>query len=371
MKADQKQFYVKDIKQDTSWLVIMSVISTFGVVFLHVEECFFTTSVSDNIWILYLFLHCFLVFCVPCFFLISGATLLNYRDRYDTKTYVWKRVKKTLIPFIIWTFVTMGYLFGRQIISSKDITFSYIWNALFKANNINENYWFFPYLFALYIFIPLLALVKKENKDKVYLIVILVGLVCIFIIPWILRVSDANNLSWLYGLDILGPVVFACTGYFIRNYKFSKSLNLVIIVVALLALVGMCCGTYFRSNDFGLVKLEYIDDCNVYYSNILIYLYALGIAIIFKKIGSKLMKYKYINSSFTFMSKFTFSIYLTHKLIREVFRDYLYVGVGNLSSTSWIYLVTATPLIILTIVLIVWSLKKIPIVKKGMEFILP
>lgn len=39
-------------------------------------------------------------FAVPCFFMISGANLMDYRKRYGTKTFLIKRTKKTIIPYI-------------------------------------------------------------------------------------------------------------------------------------------------------------------------------------------------------------------------------------------------------------------------------
>lgn len=38
-------------------------------------------------------------------FMMSGATLMNYRDRYNTKTYLTKRFTRVGIPFIAWSLI--------------------------------------------------------------------------------------------------------------------------------------------------------------------------------------------------------------------------------------------------------------------------
>lgn len=44
-------------------------------------------------------------FVVPIFFMISGATLMDYRDRYNTKDFFIKRGLCTFIPFIVWSLI--------------------------------------------------------------------------------------------------------------------------------------------------------------------------------------------------------------------------------------------------------------------------
>lgn len=40
---------------------------------------------------------------VPIFFMLTGATLMRYRERYDTKTFLLKRFQRTVIPFLAWS----------------------------------------------------------------------------------------------------------------------------------------------------------------------------------------------------------------------------------------------------------------------------
>ncbi|WP_432645875.1 acyltransferase family protein [Mediterraneibacter gnavus] len=53
-------------------------------------------------WILSLFIEKVCFFAVPVFFMITGATLIDYPKRYNLKTYVKKRINKTVIPWLAW-----------------------------------------------------------------------------------------------------------------------------------------------------------------------------------------------------------------------------------------------------------------------------
>ena len=41
--------------------------------------------------------------------MISGATLIDYRERYTTIEFFKKRISKTLLPFLVWSVVGIVY----------------------------------------------------------------------------------------------------------------------------------------------------------------------------------------------------------------------------------------------------------------------
>lgn len=57
--------------------------------------------------------------CIPAvciFFMNSGATLLDYRSRDSTRTFIMKRCKRVLVPFITWTIIYYLYdVFFRRL----------------------------------------------------------------------------------------------------------------------------------------------------------------------------------------------------------------------------------------------------------------
>ena len=90
-----------NIKDRKNYITFLSIISAIAVVILHTNGCFWIFS-NKRYWFTANIIECLFYFAVPAFFMITGITLMNYRDKYDTKTYFKKRIIKTVIPFLTW-----------------------------------------------------------------------------------------------------------------------------------------------------------------------------------------------------------------------------------------------------------------------------
>lgn len=67
--------------------------------FLHVNFVLWEFS-GQTYWIEANLIESLFYFAVPCFFMISGVTLMDYRERCSTREYFKKRIGKTVIPFV-------------------------------------------------------------------------------------------------------------------------------------------------------------------------------------------------------------------------------------------------------------------------------
>ena len=80
------------------YIDILNILSCFAVLVLHCSNGVFDYQ-KTRLWFIYMFLQTVAHFAVPVFIMITGANLLDYRKRYDTKTFFKKRAARTLIPF--------------------------------------------------------------------------------------------------------------------------------------------------------------------------------------------------------------------------------------------------------------------------------
>lgn len=74
------------MREKTDYITFLSVISAIAVVFLHVDAAFWEYS-TDAYWASANFIESIFYFAVPVFFMISGAMLVDYKERYSTKEF--------------------------------------------------------------------------------------------------------------------------------------------------------------------------------------------------------------------------------------------------------------------------------------------
>lgn len=122
-------------RERSFFLTFMTVISCVAVVILHANGVFWSFS-YERVWLTANVLESVFYFAVPVFFMISGSTLLDYRDHYDTRTYAIKRVKKTVIPFLAWSLVALAF----QLIL-KGYTFEKVTAYTVVDTILNSRHW--------------------------------------------------------------------------------------------------------------------------------------------------------------------------------------------------------------------------------------
>lgn len=334
----------------------MNVISAIAVVILHTNGCFWAFS-EKRYWYTANIIECVFYFAVPIFFMISGITLMNYRDRYDTKTYFKKRIIKTVIPFVIWSIIGMLYHINyTKQIDIDLLSFKYIFNGIIGTGEVGNNfiliYWFFIPLFIVYLVMPILSAIEKKNRNSIFMYIVVVGFILNSLFPLI---NNIFNLSLTLPITlIIGTeyISYALIGYLIDNNEMKKKHKIILYILGVVGLIVHIVLTYFVSKEAGIVVKTYKG-----YNNVPCILHSTAIFIFLKDIFSKIKNEKVIKYV-DILSKYTFAIYLMHFYIMQIIQREF-----NLSIYSIIYRL-GMPLIIIPIcILITWILRKIPIIK--------
>lgn len=97
--------------------------------------------------------------------MISGATLIDYPERYSTKMFFKRRFQKVGLVYIIWSF--LAYLYTNNTANIFRLDFSDFFEGIMNSQ-INEYYWFFSVIMMIYLSIPLFASIEKA-KSAMYL----------------------------------------------------------------------------------------------------------------------------------------------------------------------------------------------------------
>ncbi len=302
---------MEEKKQDIQYISLLSVIAAFSVVSLHTNGCFWQFS-TERYWMTANIIESFYYFAVPVFFMISGATLLDYPKRYDTKTYFQKRIAKTLIPFLVWSLVGWGRLIlsawraGREPDSAL-LTVTGIWNGIWDTTFV-EIYWFFIPLFTCYFCIPLFAAVPEEKRKTLFGYLIAGSFVLQSLFPFLNQIGGAS-LRVPFHLDVAGGyLLYILLGYWLSTYELPKKYRQIIYALAIVGLATHIVGTYVLSMEAGRIIQTYKG-----YLNVPCILYSVGIFAFFKENGENILR-KW-GRVFLPIKNFTFAIYLLHWFI--------------------------------------------------------
>lgn len=353
------------------YISVMNVLAAISVVILHSNVSFWLDR-SKPYWTVSNVIESVFYFAVPVFFMLSGATLMDYHDRYSTKEFFKKRFKKTMIPFLAWSVVGLLWSYRKVLWAmltgepnnGLDWTFVKVANGIINTK-FRDIYWFFIPLFCIYLVMPLFAAVKKERREKIFTYIIGISLVINFVIPFGLSLLKhyANiDFGWTYKIYVgFEYLYFVLVGYMIHKREIKLKFRLLIYAAALAGLLAHILGTYFetKADPNGYVSSLYKG-----YYNLPCVLYSPGVFLLVKQLAGRIRSPKTIKV-FTFLQGYTFPIYLIHRYFLDVFEENLHLV--HIERASLLYVIPATVLALILSILTTMLLRKIP----GLRRIVP
>ena len=333
------------------YIFVLSVISSFAVVMMHVNGIFWTFS-SESYWVTANFIECVCYFAVPVFFMISGANLIEYKKRYDTKTYLKKRIVKTLLPYLIWSMIGCVYQIHLGYLTVESLSIRTVINALINSEYVSV-YWFFMPLFGVYLCIPALAMIPENARENIFKYLILSSFLFNVLCPFIFGLMGISYNWDVTVVSMGGYLFFVFVGYYIDHYPINRIVRIFIYISGFIGLMMHFGGTWYLSVRDGAVNQTYKG-----YLALPCVLYSVAIFLLFKDMNTgKLMDFLYRKS--TLITNTTFGIYLIHWFILDIERRHII-----LNHTLWYCRVGESIAIFIVASLVIKFLQKIPIIRK-------
>lgn len=290
-------------------------------------------------------------FAVPIFVMLSGATLLKYRERYTTKEYFIKRAKKILVPWVIWSLIT-------YIIQNKNLNLLNFANK-FIYGGIEATYWFFPLIIYLYCLIPIFSiLTEKEEYRKIMwgIVVFIFAIQSVFQpILSMLHIKFPTILNYMTGQNAY--IIYILLGYLLSTTKLNKKNKGTIYILAIMAVITRYLYTMFASMNSGTLNKD-----SWGYTTFSGLFPAIAVFIFIKDINWEeiLNRLKIKPIYISNLAKCSFGIYLIHVLVRSKIVPLLSINTqsyfGRLIFPILLYSICA---------IMVYFIKKIPILRKA------
>ncbi|USS88030.1 acyltransferase [Fructilactobacillus hinvesii] len=290
------------------YIDLVNIFAIFAVLMLHSSQYISKNGLvlKNNI------IQAIFVPAVYLFFMNSGATLLNYRTKYSTKTFLVKRIKRVGVPLIIWSLLYYLYdirftAFPGPIAHPHPGITDFIYS--FLNNNINNIFWFFYAVILLYLLTPILAVLANKNKDLLFY---LVGLNFIgnYVYLYYAHALNLPIIGGTTGLQI-NPIASEFVGFFIMGYLiksnyFSDKAQKIMISLGVVSL--------FISLLLCLFKLD-----NLAIGGALLFFYSTALYLLIKK-SSEVTNFFYHHAKlFASAASTSLGIYILHPLFFKIF----------------------------------------------------
>lgn len=328
---------------------ILNILACIAVLFLHCNGAVHNFS-NTRLWKECLVIEVICYFAVPIFIMISGATLLKYRERYTTKQYFIKRIKKVVIPWIIWSLIV-------YIINNKNLNILNFTNK-FLYEKIEPVYWFFSLIIYLYCLIPVLSILteKKEYRKTMWAIVCFIFIFQSLLKPicTMLHITFPGVLNYMLGQN--SYIIYVLLGYLLSTTKLSKKQKMGLYSLAIIALLTRYLHTLFVSVDTGVLNKD-----SWGYTAFTGLLPTVALFVFIKDINwEKIFDKLKINTKIlSDLAGCTFGVYLIHMLVKSKI-----VNLLDINTTSYFYRLIFPLILYIICVIIVYIIKKIPVVKR-------
>lgn len=337
---------------------LLNIFACFAVVALHVNGAVHTFAKTRN-WVSCMFIEALFYFAVPVFFMLTGATLMNYRKRYDTGAFFKKRIFKTFVPFMIWSIIGICWsIFYTKGMKISDInTPAKFISAVINCKGMGI-YWFFPALFSVYLTIPLFSLVdedKRIGKKGIFTYLILVYIVLNVLLPFVCRLTGIQWNSALNAVSCGGYVVWFLIGYLLANTDINKKFR---ILIYILGLIGFF--MYFYLTVQNSFKTGRFDKTYAGYMNIPAIFMGTAVFVFFKYgkwnfIDKHEKAVRFVRN----LSSASFGVYLIHYYLKDFSIRHFGIDPRNT-----LYRIVGTFIIYGLSVIIVRVIQKIPVIRK-------
>lgn len=292
---------------------VLNVLACMGVVILHCNSVALSGAFPERAFFSAFLIHSLLYWPVPIFFMLSGATLMDYRERYDTKTFMKKRLLKTLIPFLFWTFVALIWWSLRVNGGSFDFNPVHVVSNIFNTAYINH-YWFFIPLFGIYLALPVLSAV--QDKLRLFKYASILGIVFVAFLPLFCNVFDIQFNSYsippIFGGG--GFILYVFLGYCLSRTNLTKWQRIGIYSAGLLGFVVYYFGTLYLINTRGYFAQTFLGVTNLPLVLISIAVFTFFKYFNFDKLAQKL---RWFPAAIERLASVTFGIYLIHGFFTE------------------------------------------------------
>lgn len=327
---------------------ILNIIACLAVLILHHNGIVWQFSKSWS-WRMSLLVECVFYWAVPIFLMLSGATLMNYREKYSTQMFFKKRFTRTVLPWFCWSIIILTWKVSTGQITLESYNIVYIVDLILE-NKIENVYWFFMTLFGVYFSMPVLTNLVKKRKTLWYIVgIAFVTYSCLPVVNQLMGMNLSIAIPVASGL-----IIFPVLGYLLATMEIKRKSRFLLYTGAIVATAFRYIYTYIWSYRTETTDIS-IKGYEKFYSVLL----AAAVFVLIKSIRwDNILKQKSKEFLHT-LASYSFGVYLIHMIV-----IYYELRLFNQTASMWSWRTIFVPITYGVALCSVWVLDKIPGIKK-------
>lgn len=329
----------------------LRVISIFVVVGVHVVSKIINTGhVDEWEWQFANAIDSAIRWCVPVFFMLSGALLLTLKREDPIGEFLKRRLTKVIIPLIFWSGVYIAYKTFEQ---GESYTASQMF-ILFFTDDVYYHLWFLYVIIGLYIMAPFLKILVKNMDQKIFIYFLAIWFIFAGLLPFVPRFFDFNP-----ALDpgLFQPYIgYFLLGAYLVRYPLPKKALWPLLGLSIVSYIATVYGTHYLTEQIGELDEFFYEHYRPTQIVISVFIFSL-----FQHLEPRLKP----NPVITQLSLATLGIYVIHPLVQFYLNKFF--GINETTVNALVGVPLVWILIFAISFGIIWLLRKIP----GAKHILP
>jgi len=292
--------------------------------------------------------------CVPLFFMISGLLLLEKIE--PTSTFLNKRLKKIVIPTVIWSLIYIAWkiLYEKQKLG--------IGHTLL-ATLISPSYyhlWFIYATIGLYLAVPILRKFVNGSSNSNMAYFLIIWFFCTAILPLVEKLIGTKS---RYDIGMYtGYAGYLVLGSFLGRFTYSSKHAMIAAASLTTGTLIVILGTYYLT-----VSHNSFDDTFYGYLSPAVVLSAAAWFVLFKYIfgDSRLTVNPTLEKTIISLSSLSFGIYLIHALFISALKTGAFgFKITILSGDPVLWIPITVFITLLLSWATIWVISKTPILRK-------
>ncbi|MCD7857508.1 MAG: acyltransferase [Clostridiales bacterium] len=344
------------MKKRTLYFDVLNIAACLAVISLHHNTIVHTYSDSLT-WKSALVVQVVAYWCVPVFLMLTGATLMNYREKYDTKTFFKKRFLRAVVPFFAWSAIVLIWKVATGQYTFETGSIQEVINAMLN-NKMESIYWYFPFLFSVYLLMPLLSwLTEPKHRPTLRYVILAMFILQSTIIP----LTKLAGISWnsSFALPFNSYLIFVFLGYFLSTCDLDKKTRYWLYASGAAGAVIRYVAIFVLSTRDGAKNTLFFN--YGYFPSVML---AVGVFVWAKQVDWErvLAKIHVTPQRVAKISSYSLGIYLTHKIV--MYYELEWLGQWGVTNRDVFWRTIWIPVTYLIALALVALLKKIPGVRR-------